>query len=206
MHSGALPALLALLTATPTHAPSPPSDQGSSIQPWLVAIFGASLASLLAIIGYFCRDFLNSHKDLAYLRRTVQKEIASIGDLCRQRENLPAERIVIVPPFPVSAWDTLCLSSHRFRISSGEADSWEGLYRTVKMANAVFAIVPYFLQISALAADEREREKSRQEAIKLTLEQLSHIRKALPRVSNATTSEKLHECSRVAVVGRNRSA
>ena len=92
---------------------------------------------------------------------------------------MPARRVAVVTPLPNNAWNALRQSQHRSRISQPEAMLWQRIYRAVDIANAQFGIIPYFIQIAALAADEKVRENYLNQAIKLAREPLIGVMVAL---------------------------
>jgi hypothetical protein len=170
---------LAMVASKPKHPAVAPSGDSSSLQPWLIAIFGTVSASLFAIVIQFGTMLLQGRKDLSYIRGAVRSEVVSIRSICDERLQLPAGRIVVVPPFPTSAWHALTQSPQRSRISKNEAETWNSLFRIIEMANAEIAIVPYFIQIAALAKDIGERENYLKEAIALSRKHLDEIDRAL---------------------------
>jgi hypothetical protein len=172
-------AVLASMVSTPTPTPAA-NAQTSNIQPWLIAILSALLAAFLAILAQIFTTHSRDRKDLSYVRASVENEIAAIRSLCRERLQLPARRMVVVSPFPVSAWNALQLSPHRSRIPKYLINSWEAFYRLVEIANTEIAMVPFFIQVAALAAEPTTREDYLNEAITLARGHLNEIGSAVP--------------------------
>jgi hypothetical protein len=168
-------AVILFVSASKTAATVP----ASSIQPWLIAIFATSLGAMLAVISQVATTRLRGRRDLAYLRQAVEDEIAEIGTICRERLNMPARRVAVVTPLPNSAWNALRLSQHRSRVSQRDSTSWQRIYRAVDIVNAQAEVIPYFVQIAALAKDEDVRENYLNQAMALAREPIDGVVAAL---------------------------
>jgi hypothetical protein len=188
-------AVLGLMAVAPTHAPAPTHSpaanaQQAGLQPWLIAIFGALVAAVLAIATQFGTTLWQNHRDLSYVRASVESEIAAIDSLCRDRLGLPTGRMVVLSPFPMSAWNSFRLSPQRARIPKMLTDSWETFYRLVETANAEITMVPFFLQVAALATEPKTREDYLKEAIALSRKHLNEIVQALPGGPGSQAAQK----------------